>query len=93
MKRLDKRYKNIDDIIDFKEEQRGRLSSNNVNVRCSSLDFLDTSAENVTEDMILDYLASIISDIYLKQTYGHTTYKKSSDLLPGIDKGTGRGGQ
>ena len=31
------------------------------------LDFLDTSSENVTEDEILDYLARIISEIYLSE--------------------------
>lgn len=31
------------------------------------LDFLDTSSDNVTEDMILLYLAQIIADIYLKE--------------------------
>ena len=32
-----------------------------------NLDFLDTSSENVTEDEILSYLASIIADVYLKE--------------------------
>ncbi len=87
MKRLDKRYKRTEEYVDPKGEQRGRLSSNTVSVRCSPLDFLDTSADNVTEDMILDYLARIISDIYLRETYGNISHKKSGDLLPGINKG------
>ena len=65
MEKLDKRNKTTDINVDFKEEQRGRLSSNNVSERCSSLDFLDTSSDNATEDMVLDYLAHIIADIYL----------------------------
>ena len=91
MKKLDKRFNNTDNIVDFKGEQRGRLSSNNVSVRCSPLDFLDTSSDDVTEDMILDYLARIISDIYLKEIYGNTAKKESSDLLPGFNKGTSWG--
>jgi hypothetical protein len=32
-----------------------------------NFDFLDTSSENASEDMILDYLAQIIADIYMSE--------------------------
>jgi len=32
-----------------------------------NLGFLNTSSDSVTEDMILDYLAGIIADIYLDE--------------------------
>ena len=90
MKELDKRFANTDNKVDFKGEQRGRLSSNNVSVRCSPLDFLDTSSDDVTDDMMLDYLARIISEIYLQEAHGIGTKKEGSDLLPGVNQGTSR---
>ena len=33
------------------------------------MDFLDTSADDVTEDQILDYLARSISEIYLTEHF------------------------
>jgi hypothetical protein len=76
-------------IFDSKEEQLEPLCRNKVADSCSSLGFLDTSSDNVTEDMVLDYLARIIADIYLCQTYGNNTKKESSTILPGINKRTG----
>jgi len=35
----------------------------------------------------LDYLARIIADIYLDQTYGNSTNKEGGNLLPGFNKG------
>lgn len=72
-------------IFDSKEEQLKPLCRNKVADSCSSLGFLDTSADNVSDDMILEYLASIIADIYLDQTYGNTN-KASGTILPGINK-------
>ena len=89
MNKLHKRFNNTDNNVDFKGEQRGRLCSNNVSVRCSPLDFLDTSSDDITDGMILDYLASIISNIILKETYGNTSDKKGGDLLPGINQRAG----
>lgn len=71
--------------VEPNEGERTLLSRNKGGTRSPSLDFLDTSADNVTENMILDYLASIISDIYMHETYGN---KESSDILPGINEGT-----
>ncbi len=42
------------------------LSEPENNLTVPGFNFLDTSAESVTEEMILQYLASIICDIYLK---------------------------
>lgn len=67
MQKLDK-GENITAIdFDFGEGERTLLSSNESGVRSPSLDFLDTSSEEVSEDMILQNLARIISDIYLKK--------------------------
>lgn len=42
------------------------------------MDFLDTSSDNVTGDEVLNYLASIIADIVLKEM-GHDISDKSTD--------------
>lgn len=68
------------------EGERTLLCSNRGGMRSPSLDFLDTSAEDVSEEIILTYLASIISEIYLNQSYGN---KEGGDLLPGINKRAG----
>lgn len=72
-------------IFDSKEEQLKPLCRNKVANSCSSLGFLDTCADNVTEDIILDYLAQIITEIYLYQTYGNTPHKECRSILPGIN--------
>lgn len=54
-------------IFDSKEEQLKPLCRNKVADSCSSLDFLDTSAEGISEEEIFKYLAEIISSIYLKK--------------------------
>lgn len=33
----------------------------------NNLDFLDTSSENASEEMILEYLTSILADIHIKE--------------------------
>ena len=43
------------------------------------IEFLDTSAEDVTEDEILDYLAGIICDIYIKQLEAEQQQKQASE--------------
>ena len=88
MNRLDKRNKITDKQVEPSEGERILLSSNKSDQRSPFLGFLDTSSENVSEDMVLDYLAHIIADIYLDQNYGNKTNKESSDILPGINKGT-----
>lgn len=76
--------------IDFEpnEGERTLLCSNKGGMRSPSLDYMDTSAETVTQHMALEYLAEIISTIYLRQHHGFGT-KEGSNILPGIDKGTG----
>jgi len=64
------------------------LCSNESSKGIPALDFLDTSADNVSEDMILDYLARIISEIYLSGVYEHSSNEKGSDILPSINEGT-----
>lgn len=76
-------------ILEPNEGERILLCSNESNSRSPSLDFLDTSADNVSEDMILDYLARIISDMYLQELYATPHSKEGSDLLPGINERTG----
>ena len=50
----------------------------------SDMDFLDTSADSVTEDEILDYLARIIVSIYLKEVSTQQQVTKE-DLEPPHD--------
>ena len=61
---LHKRQKTIDKKVEPKEEQRGCLCSNSVNGRCSSLGF---NPNSIPEDVALDYLASILVEIFLEQ--------------------------
>jgi hypothetical protein len=74
--------------IEPKEEQRRLLPCSEVSTRCSSLDFISNSPL-VSEDMQLDYLASILVGIFLElKKHGYTPTKKGSDILPSIDKRT-----
>ena len=43
------------------------------------IEFLDTSAEDVTEDEILDYLAGIICNIYITQLEAEQQQKQASE--------------
>lgn len=83
LKKLDKKEYANHEFQELSEGERTFLSSNRDGIRSPSLDFLDTSADNVSEELILDYLARIISAIYLKKIHGITveTSKKSSHLL------------
>ena len=74
---------------ELNEEERTLLCSNKGGLRSSSLDFLDTSSEHVSEEEILDYLASILAEVYWYQVHGITSDKTGSTLLPGLDKRTG----
>lgn len=61
--------------IEPKEEQRKCLCSNNTGCRCSSLDF---NSDYISEDIALDYLASIIVEIFLdmkNDEYNNSTNK------------------
>jgi hypothetical protein len=76
-------------FLEPNEGERTLLCSNESGMRSPFLGFLDTSAANVSDEMILDYLARIIANMYLGQDYGNTTTKKGRHILPSIDKGTG----
>jgi hypothetical protein len=89
IKMLHKREKATEIFLEPNEGERTLLCSNESGTRSPFLGFLDTSADNVNDEMILDYLAKIIADMYLETNYGKTT-KKGSDILPGINKRTGR---
>jgi hypothetical protein len=70
---------------DFVVRQDGELDlllhgEDGVNSSCS-FDFLDTSSDDVSEDMIWEYFARIIGDIYLEEKYGYKPRKKSSNIL------------
>jgi hypothetical protein len=66
MKKLDRIDITTDINFEPKEGERTLLSSNKSGVGSPSLSFLNTSEEDVTEDMILKELANIISSIFLK---------------------------
>lgn len=72
-----------------KEGQRELLSSNRVRYRCPSF---GVSGPNVSEDVALDYLASILVEAFLnKKEYERNQFKskeKGSALLPSINKRT-----
>ena len=75
-------------MIEPKEGQRRRLCSNSVSNRCPSLGFYPNS-ELVTDEMLVDYLANILADIFIAQkTYECTNKQTSGDLLPRINKRT-----
>ena len=86
MKKLDKRYINTDDIVEFEEEQRRRLSSNNVSVRCSSSDLINSDK---SRDELPNELADIFVDSILWELNHGNEYQPGSDLLSGIYKRTG----
>ena len=76
-----------------KAEQRRLLCSNKSVSRCSSLAF-NPNQNYVSEDIALDYLASILVEIFLytEQQNAHiNTEQKSSDILPCINEGASGG--
>ena len=90
IKMLHKRNRTIDVKVELKEGERGRLCSNNVNGRSPSLSF-NSNSPLVTEDMAIDYLASLIVEAYLCEKYhGHFKKQESGGILPGFNKGTSR---
>jgi hypothetical protein len=88
LKKLGKREKITEILVEPEKGERTLLPSSESDQRSPFLGFLDTSSDNVSEDKVLDYLAHIIADIYLDQTYGNTSDKESSAILPGINEGT-----
>src|SRR6185295_7449342 len=73
------------------EGQRDLLCCNKKSLRCPSLDF-NSNSPLVSEDMAIDYLAGLIVDAYLYEKYHarNNTKENSSDILPGLNKGTSR---
>lgn len=88
MNELDKGSKNIGQHVESKEGERGPLSSSKANVRSPSLEFTPNT-EFTSEDAALDYLASILVEVYLDYYTNAHKQQEGSDLLPGIDQGTG----
>ncbi len=85
MKKLHKGFKNNGSTVESKEGERRPLCSNKAIVRSPSLEFRSNSPL-VTEKMQLDYLASLIVDIFLEQKRNANKQQKTgSDLLQGID--------
>lgn len=89
MKSQDKGSTNIDQQVESKEGERGPLSCNKVNVRSPSLEFTPNT-EFTSEDAALDYLASILVEVYLDYYSNANKQEDSSDLLSGINKRTSR---
>ncbi len=88
MNRLHKTDLTGDNKIDSEEGQRTVLCSNKLVNRCPS------SVEDMSEDRALDYLARILIDELYEQIKNENLSRQSnketsSDLLPGINQGTG----
>jgi hypothetical protein len=73
--------------LDSKEGERKCLSGDITGTRSPSLDF-NPNNKYVSTDAALDYLAEILVEIYLASQHANRI-EKSSDLLPGLDQGTG----
>lgn len=85
---LDKGSRNIGATVESKSGERWPLSSNKADVRSPDLVF-NPNSEFVSEDVAIDYLASILVEIVLHiQNVEHK--QKGGDLLPGIYKGASR---
>jgi hypothetical protein len=50
---------------------------------------LSEDAPVVSEDMVLEYLAGILADVFLSPEYARNKAQKRSPVLPGIDKRAG----
>jgi hypothetical protein len=86
---LDKGTPNNVNHIESKVGQRGPLSSNKVVNRCPTLGI---NPNEVSEDVALDYLASILAQAFLdrkEDEYIQTQQSKtSSDICPGVNERT-----
>ncbi len=71
--------------LESKKGERRCLSSNDAGNRSPFLEFKSNSPF-VTEEMQLDYLASLIVAIFLGQKRHGKHTKEGSDLLPGINE-------
>jgi len=67
--------------------ERTVLSSNKAGTRSPFLGF-DSSSPLVSEDMLYDYLAELLADVYLSLKEHERINKTRSNLLQGFDKGT-----
>lgn len=88
MKKLHKRNNTAYINIEPNKGERTLSCSNKGSMRSSLLGFLDTSSENASNEMISEYFAKLIVDMFIETNYANTT-KKGSNILPGIDKRTG----
>ncbi len=77
--------KSIGKNVESKEEERRLLCCNKANVRSSSLGFNSNTLES--EKMQLDYLASILVEIFLEQQRNGNKLETGSNILPGINEG------
>lgn len=85
---LDEDNKKIGVSVECKSGERRSLSSNEADVRSPDLEF-NSNREIISEDVAIDYLASILVEIVL-HTY-HVKHKENgSNLLPGLNEGTSR---
>ena len=87
MSKLHKGSKNIGATVETKAGKRRPLCSNKTDVRFPALGF-NSNNEYVSEDIALDYLASVLVEIFL-HTYYASNEQKGSDLLPRFNEGTG----
>lgn len=88
MDTLGKSQKNTSPNLVPKAGQRKRLlPSSKVGIRCPALGFYPNS-DLITDEMLVDYLASILANIFLaQQTYEHKQQQTGSHILPRFDKG------
>ena len=87
MNELDKGSKIIGLNVESKEGERGPLSSSKANKRSPFLEFKSNSPL-VTEEMQIDYLASLIVAIFLEQKRYGKHHKEGSDILSSINERT-----
>ena len=69
-----------------KAEQSELLCCNKDSDDCSALDFIDEATQ---ENLLIDQFASILVEMFLEAERYKINAEKRSDVLPGIDKGTG----
>lgn len=72
--------------MNFREGERTLLCSNKWGIGSPSLQFLDTAAEETTEEMIFEYLAQIIISIHFKKLWRNTTKNNVSSIAESQQK-------
>ncbi len=84
---LHKRENTTDIKVEPNEGERTLLCSNRSSMRSPSLDF-DVNSPSITDEILVDYLAEIFVDGFLKLKEIEYANEKSSYLLSSIHKGT-----